>query len=262
MKIVGICLIKNEDLYIKTVIRNVVHFCDELLVLDNYSTDNTFAIINQLKEEYSSIRVFQVKNTSDTHSFVEPYVGTNTWIFRVDGDEVYDVNGLNRLRKEIINGAYKDWFNITSSTIHVDKVYPQIQKVSGYEARMSALSNFSLLKEWHETGVERLHGVHKVFKNNFDISKMKLIISGTENFKTSYLRCLHLCFIRRSSLSKETSRINPSEKKHWFYFFINVFKNFLKGTIVNGVTYKNHAYRIGKRKEYLVDKGFGLTFFD
>ena len=57
MKIVGICLIKNEDLYIKTVIRNVVHFCDELLVLDNYSN------IIILKNKVIAIYVFFTLNT-------------------------------------------------------------------------------------------------------------------------------------------------------------------------------------------------------
>jgi hypothetical protein len=33
IKIVGICLVKNEDIYIERVLKNVVNFCDQLRVV-------------------------------------------------------------------------------------------------------------------------------------------------------------------------------------------------------------------------------------
>ena len=39
-KIVSIHLIKNEDIYIKDSINNVIDYVDEVIVLDNKSPDN------------------------------------------------------------------------------------------------------------------------------------------------------------------------------------------------------------------------------
>lgn len=43
IKIVGICLIKNEDYYIEQVLKNIMDFCDKIIVLDNMSEDNTYS---------------------------------------------------------------------------------------------------------------------------------------------------------------------------------------------------------------------------
>ena len=47
-QIVGVVLIKNEDLYIEWVLENIVGFCDHIIVLDNHSTDHTWEIIERL----------------------------------------------------------------------------------------------------------------------------------------------------------------------------------------------------------------------
>lgn len=247
MKIVGICLIKNEDLYIEMIIKNILDFCDEIIVLENHSHDETYKIVKNLSIQYPKIKLIQINDPLDTHRFIEPYVGTDTWVFRVDGDELYDSKGLSILRNELLAGKYRDWWVITSSTIHVEDINNKT-RACGYEGRMSALSNFSLLVSWNEKKSERLHGVHKVYKNTFDKKNMKLIINGTENFETSYVRCLHLCFVLRSSLSNKSKKRNPSERKHWVSLMFNLFKNIKKGTFLKGISYKDHAYRIGSKR--------------
>ena len=52
MRIVCIVLVKNEDRFIETVLRNIVDFCDEIIVAINYPTrDNTANIVNKLMAE-------------------------------------------------------------------------------------------------------------------------------------------------------------------------------------------------------------------
>ena len=41
-KIVAIMLIRNEDIHIERVIRNIVDFCDTIIITDHQSTDGTF----------------------------------------------------------------------------------------------------------------------------------------------------------------------------------------------------------------------------
>lgn len=39
--IIGIVLVKNEDLFIDGVLTNILDFCDEIIVADNLSKDGT-----------------------------------------------------------------------------------------------------------------------------------------------------------------------------------------------------------------------------
>ncbi|MCX6064161.1 MAG: hypothetical protein NT121_00150, partial [Chloroflexi bacterium] len=58
-KIVGIVLIKNEDLHVERVIRNIAGFCDRIIIADNQSEDHTFEIVNNLAKEFTNIDVTQ-----------------------------------------------------------------------------------------------------------------------------------------------------------------------------------------------------------
>ena len=109
-KIIGICLIKNEDLFIEYAIRNCIDFCDKILILDNKSIDNTFNIITNLKSEYSKISIISVNNCKDTNKYINKYAGTDTWIFGVDGDEIYDKSGLSNIRKLILDGKFNNYY--------------------------------------------------------------------------------------------------------------------------------------------------------
>ena len=39
-KIIGIVLVKNEELYIERVLNNIKDFCDEIIVADNLSSES------------------------------------------------------------------------------------------------------------------------------------------------------------------------------------------------------------------------------
>ena len=40
----------------------------------------------------------------NTNKFIEKYYSTNTWMFGVDGDELYDPIGLKKFRNELLSG--------------------------------------------------------------------------------------------------------------------------------------------------------------
>ena len=105
-QIVAIMLVKNEDLFIKTVLENILGFCDRIHVADHHSTDKTPQIIGQLAAEHPKIEYRCVDHVSESHDMIADYAGTETWVIGVDGDEVYDPEGLKRLREEIFAGQY------------------------------------------------------------------------------------------------------------------------------------------------------------
>ena len=58
----GISLIiraKNEELNIKYCIESVVDLVDEIIFVDNYSTDNTYNIVKEYQKKYNNIKLYQ-----------------------------------------------------------------------------------------------------------------------------------------------------------------------------------------------------------
>ena len=105
--IVGICLVKNEEYFVAWALMNVLKFCDYILVMDNLSDDLTGQIVRRIAEEHHHIEVIQVPDPNNTHKFLEHYFGTDTWMLKVDGDEIYDPKGLvAKLRTKILAGEF------------------------------------------------------------------------------------------------------------------------------------------------------------
>lgn len=247
MKIIGVTLIKNEDLYIEKVINNIIDFCDELLVLENYSEDKTYEIVSVLSQNNPKIKLIRVENAFDTHKYVEPYIGPDTWVFRVDGDELYDRVGLVSFKTELLSGKYNTWFNLASPCLNVFNL--ENGQAKGYLGAMSSLVNFGLLESWHEEKSERLHGGHKIFKPGFDVRYMKCPDLLKLGFEQSTLRCLHLCFVKRSSLDKNNqARLNPSENKSRWAKLKAIVRNILTLNWSGGSFYKNKIYKQGEER--------------
>ena len=120
MKIIGIVLVMNEDRFIEAVLRNIVDFCDEIIVLDDYKTrDNTGKIVKGLIKDEPKIVYKKIMRLVSSHEVIEKYAGTDTWIFAVDGDEIYDHDGLMRFRKRIEAGEFDKWWCIFGNVLNI-----------------------------------------------------------------------------------------------------------------------------------------------
>ena len=205
-KIIGIVLVKDEDLYIERILRNIINFCDEIIVADNLSTDQTRDKVQKLQQQFESIRYYSIKNPSLSHDLISVYAGKDKWIFAVDGDELYDFAGLQRLRTRILAGEYNSQWMILGNALNCVDFNQEKGYVRGYLAppcrSMTKLYNFSVIEAWEGPCPERLHGGDVHFKKGYDKS-LRLELYKNVTWDEADFRCLHLCFIRRSSLEKE-----------------------------------------------------------
>ena len=95
-KISGVILTKNNEKTIREVILSIKDLISELIIVDDYSTDNTVKII---KKEYPKAKI--VKRKLDSFSNQRNYgieLAKNSWVLMIDSDEVVS----DKLREEII----------------------------------------------------------------------------------------------------------------------------------------------------------------
>lgn len=235
IRIIGIILIKNEDLFIERVIRNVLEFCDRIYVCDHHSTDGTGDVVRRLAAEHPKIEYRVVDHPSESHDLIAPYAGGANWIIGVDGDEVYDPAALRRLRAELQAGKYQDIFKLTGNVLNVTHLDPAHRRARGYLAppcrSMIKLYNFNAIVSWPPPCPERLHGGTITFKPDYHELACRELHKELD-WEATPLRCLHLCFTHRSSLDlrrKEKVKIRKGvgESTMWAFnlrsWFLSLF---------------------------------------
>ncbi len=217
IQIVGISLIQNEDIFIERVIKNVLEFCDHLIVADNGSVDHTWEIVKELCREYSNVECYRISDTADSHKMIRCYAGTNTWVFGVDGDEIYDPDGLASLKADLRAGIYDEWWQLFGNVLNCIDVNREERRATGFlsppSRSMTKLYNFNAISSWEGHCIERLHGGEPRFRPGYDTLK-RCDLNSRYSWEESPFRCLHTCFLRRSSSENKKSpiRLNIMEK--------------------------------------------------
>ncbi len=219
-KIIGILLLQNEEFFLKQVITNILPFCDQLFLLDHHSSDGSFAIMEHFREEHpQKIVLHRIHHPRESHQFLKPFVGTATWVFGVDGDELYDPERLFLFRERLLQGEFDDQWMLLGHVLHVAHLHGKY--ASGYltppSRSITKLYNFNAIQSWEGKVLERLHGGHPCFRSGFHEQKKRKLFEE-ESWEDAPLRCLHLCFIRRSSVNKTKVRKNIMENYSGGFF--------------------------------------------
>ena len=251
-QIVGISLVRDEDLFINQVITNVADFCDKIIILDNLSADNTWQEIQQLSRKFPHIEGHQIKDYRESHSYIAGYADSDTWVLGIDGDEVYDPVGLGRFRKRLLAGEFDNHWALFGNVVNCVELDLKQKIATGYlsppSRSMTKLFNFSALESW-DGKCERFHGGEKKFRAGFCETK-RFSLHQQNSWDEAYFRCLHLCFIRRSSKEKkgERSRLQPGEKPAWLKLVDRIgLGMFFSGVIQNSrSSWKDSKYRRGE----------------
>ena len=244
IEIIGISVVKNEDIYLSQAIKNIINFCDKIIIVDNNSSDETVAIAKKYVSQYpDKISLRLVDKISDLQSIVTPFVGENKWIFGVDGDELYDPNGLHKLRSRILEGGYQNYWMLRGYFFHLIKINLKSQIGVGYLAPPSKdpnkLYNFKLLKSWDGDGKQTIfHPYTHVFKNEkyntFHLPKRKFLFKKSK-WEDCMLRCVHTRLLKRSSKEDYEGDIN---------YRLN-----MTDVVKDRDTNYREKYRIGNKKE-------------
>ncbi|HZC29804.1 MAG TPA: hypothetical protein VE269_08685, partial [Gaiellaceae bacterium] len=146
--------------------------------------------------------------------------GTPTWVLGVDGDELYDPHGLARLRAELLAGAHADVFRLKAHVLNCDELDEEAGRASGWLAPPSRpvtkLFNFAAVESWTDNP-EPLQAGRAVFKPGYHWESRRDLADST-TWDDDPLRCLHVCFLRRSSLDADDAgdgRLSLAESREF-----------------------------------------------
>lgn len=209
-RIVTIVLVKNEDIFLKQVLNNIVGFSDKVVIADNLSSDKTSEIAVEFCRQSNKFEYHRIKHPRLSHDLVKGYAGERVWIFGVDGDEIYDPNGLKTLRQKLTCGMYSEEWMLLGNVLHCVSLDCEKNIAKGYLAppsrSMTKLYNFSTIESWGGNNPERLHGGEIIFRSGYGAAARKYL-HDQYRWDDSFFRCLHACFLRRSSLERRRKDI-------------------------------------------------------
>lgn len=201
-RIIGISLLRNEEYYALWSLNNVLGFCDEIIILDNRSTDRTSRKVEAFAERHRGVTLHTIPDPHVSHDYIKHYAGEDVWVFGVDGDEIYDPVGLARLRPRILAGEFQEYWTLAGYMLHALKLDLDSERAEGYisphSPRGNKLHNFSALVSWERSGRQRLHGTSEVFRSGYR-RKDNLDLFAQAPWESCDFRALHLCFFPRSS---------------------------------------------------------------
>lgn len=209
-RIVGIVFVRNEDRFVGQAVRNAADFCDEIILADRRSTDRTAEILQNIAAENpAKFRFCELEHPKESHDLLQPYVGRNVWVFAVDGDEIYDPRRLAEFRPRLLAGEFARHWMILGNVVHCRDIDQDGKTATGFATppsrSMVKLYNFAAIDSWDGDTPERLHGGRISFRPGYH-EQAKLELFKTCSWDDAPLRCLHMCFLPRSSKDRAEAR--------------------------------------------------------
>ena len=215
-KISGVIITLNEEKKIESAIKSL-SFCDEIIIVDSFSTDKTITIAKKLGAiTYSN----PFKNFSDQRNFGAKKA-SNNWIFALDADEQVSL----QLKKEIESFKWSKYENI--SALKIKRSFHFLGKPLEYGGTKSDIH----IRMYNKTKCEYINPVHEKIKIN--LGEVKTLNSKIEHHTFNNLnhyikKQIHYAEIQAKKLFDK----NPNKRITIFHLIIKPHFKFFKSYIL------------------------------
>lgn len=220
----------NEEKHIRDVILNVQKICNEVIVVDSFSSDETCSIAKEL-----GAKVIEQKYLGDggQKAFCEQFA-TNEWILSIDADERLEDEAIEFLRD----------FNYEDAD------------VDAYSFRRKSFIGKKFIKQWYPDRVVRLYKKSVCgYNTKGEHGKVE-----TENFKDLDIDMLHYSFENFGVLVSKADRfaVNLAKVRYaegkrasWYDPFVHGFGAMFKGLIIKGGVFGGlHEWHVAFASSY------------
>ena len=219
--IVGICMVKNEQDVLDTVLRHLLaEGVDHLIVADNLSTDNTPHILNDLEACGAPITVIQdhvlayVQDSKMSRLARRAYEAGADWVLPFDADEIwYGVDpqtgepcriadALSQVDDEIQVVRAFGWDHIARVGPHTSGVFSPWRRVETQKLAKVAF---------------RAHPDARMHMGNHDVTLPGPSVVGPLAFRHFQYRSLEQMTtkLRQGREAYEASDVHPMHGTHW-----------------------------------------------
>jgi glycosyltransferase involved in cell wall biosynthesis len=157
-----IILTKNEEKNIIDCVESVL-FCDEIIIVDDESTDRTKDIIQRLSKEHEKIKYFSRKLNKDFSAQRQFGIEKckNDWIFFVDADERI----TSELKNEIVE-------NISENQNFGGFLIPRIDFMWGKKLTHGETGNIKLLRLFNKNEGKLTGIVHETWQTERPVGRL------------------------------------------------------------------------------------------
>lgn len=220
-QIIGQMIVHNEDRFLRRAALNIADFCDRVLLVEHRSDDATPEICAELARENPKFEVRRIRDPREASEMLQPFASTPSWVFGVDGDEIYDPAGLARLRGELLAGAFAKWWVLFGNVCNCVELDEAAKIARGYLAppcrSMTKLYNFAALARLDPDSPQPFGGSRDVFQTGHGGYTARCELFHESPWESARFRCLHVCFMQRSSRQTPgvLARENMSERRRF-----------------------------------------------
>jgi GT2 family glycosyltransferase len=138
--IYGMLRIKNESPHIAQVIARLLGLCQQIIILDDHSSDDTVVICRSFGDRVAVINspFTGLDEARDKNFLLEKLITLRPdWVLWIDGDEVLERRGPERIRAAVKNGVAVSAYSLRISYIWDDHDHVRIDGIFGRFTRPS-----------------------------------------------------------------------------------------------------------------------------
>jgi glycosyltransferase involved in cell wall biosynthesis len=128
-KITALMPVKNGAVFIKDALTQLQRSCnatDEILIVDDFSSDNTIQIIKDAAKTDDRIKLFFNSTPGIVGALnIGLREASNEWIARVDVDDIYEVNRISEQRiciKSNVIGIFSDYDFFSEDSVYLGTI--------------------------------------------------------------------------------------------------------------------------------------------